>query len=89
MKLEGEWLNVIYSKTPNGVSHVMSRHTLYLHTSTSAAAKCIPVHLVTISYVCPFQETQEFFRAKDPQYKKKVKVLESMEPYESRRWVKV
>lgn len=48
MKLEGEWLNVIYSKTPNG-------------------------------------ETQEFFRAKDPQYKKKVKVLESMEPYESRR----
>ena len=36
--------------------------------------------------LCPLQETQEFFRAKDPQYKKKVKVLESMEPCESRRY---
>ena len=49
MKLEGEWLNVIYSKTPNGVSHV----TCCTHTPlTSAAAQGIPVHLVTTYIVC-------------------------------------
>ena len=32
MKLEGEWLNVIYSKTPNGVSHVTS-HAVLTHLS--------------------------------------------------------
>lgn len=40
MKLEGEWLNVIYSKTPGGVSHCTLALVHFCVISVSAGGHC-------------------------------------------------